>query len=153
MQPGHRVGQNFIHPKDNLPIQSIRSRHNATKISGIDRRPGHQSATLSERIQQALCRKSREISIRGTQRKPMLQCRCAAWRSVGWGTVSQVSQARTWRHALSIGSGRSNTLGLVTRRRNASKLTQGSPTRVEPLSCWSSQSRADLCCANDSTCE
>src|SRR5450759_3906897 len=56
----------------------------------------------------------------------------SAWRSVGCGiqAVPHASQARTCRHASTIGSGRSNTRELVTRRRKASKLTQGSPTRV-----------------------
>ena len=79
----------------------------------------------------------------------------SAWRSVGCGihAVSHAIQARTWCHASAIGSGRSNTRGLVTRRRKASRLTQDRPTRVVPLSCWSSHARAAWCCAKDSTCE
>jgi hypothetical protein len=87
----------------------------------------------------------------GRARKPS---NSSVWCSVGCGiqTTSQESQARTCFHAFSTISARSKTRVLVTRRKNASKLSQGMPTRVEPLSCRSSQACADLCWAKDSTC-
>lgn len=75
-------------------------------------------------------------------------------RSVGCGihTVPQASHALACRHASPIGSGCSNTRGLLTSLRKASTLAHGSPTELEPFNCWSSHWRALACCGNELTC-
>ena len=57
----------------------------------------------------------------------------------------QPNHARTWRRESSMDSGCSNTRGLVTILKKASRLCQGGLTGAVPLTCVSSHSRAFSC--------
>jgi hypothetical protein len=83
-----------------------------------------------------------EIAVHARQRQKFAQE--LGW-PFGWNAGSHASHASTCRHASPVGSGCSNTGGLVTSRRKATKLAHERPTGPEPFNCralWDAEQKS-----------